>query len=292
MDTNVGQTDIAASREAREQMDETLWWKPESGEGNRWKDNFIRILPPHINMEGKFYLGLPLHFDIGPTKAVVPCPRKGLQSPCPLCAEGFRLRDDGKEQEGNDLLPSWQGYMNVVLLDDSGAPAGKDPKVRVLSASRAILDELLDMMEQKLGDITHLETGHNINIRRKGEKFKTKYQVGAATDSSAFDYPELVAGLHDLTKISPYRPFEVLAGLLEGEARKDPFAPVEAPAEERPAISGPVKPAGGMSFDAPPPDNEDAEQQGTPSVPDPAAKPLTQEEGKEALRRSLEEGKS
>jgi hypothetical protein len=292
MDSNVGQTDIAASREAREKMDETLWWKPKSGEGKNWGENFIRALPPHVNMEGKFYFGVPLHFDVGPAKAVVPCPRKAFGELCPICVKGFDLMNSGKEELGKDMLPSWQAYINVVVLDANGQPEGTEPKVRVYGANRQVLDEILDIMEQKFGDITNLETGHNIIIRKRGSGRKgTKYQVAAADEPSAFDHPELVASLHDLTKISPYRSADVLAGLLEGEARKDPFDAVEAPAEKPAAITGPVAQPGDMTF-APPPDDAAAEEQGTPTEPDPAAKPATQEEAQEALRQRLNEGKS
>ena len=297
MDSNVGQTDVAASREARDQMQSTLWWKPDSGEAKTWGDNFIRILPPHINMEGKFYLPVPLHFRVGPGNAIVPCLRQGLGQICPVCVAAFGLRDSGKEEEGNRMLPNWAGYMNVVELDKKGQPAGKEPKVRVYSAPSQVLDELLEIMEQSLGDITHRETGHNVNIRKRvignDPKKHTRYQVVAATEPSAFDHPELVESLIDVTKISPYRSADVLAGLLEGEARKDPFAAVEAPAEKPAAITGPVAQPGDMTF-APPPADDAEEEQGTPTEPDPAAKqpPLTQEQAQEALRQRINEGKS
>lgn len=305
MGSNVGQTDIAAAREARDRMDATLWWKPQSGDGNRWGDNFIRILPAHTNMEGNFYFGIPMHFGVGPNNAIVPCPRQGHGEPCPICVEGFALRDAGKEEEGNRMLPNWAGYMNVVVLGQDGEPEGKDPKVRVYSANRAVLDELLDIIEQKYGDITSLETGHNINIRRKGEKFKTKYQVAAATEPSAFDHAELVESLHDLGKISPYRSFDTLKGLMAGETRKDPFAEVEAP-EDKPAITGPVQQPGGMKFGAPPDDDTDAAQDqmraadaesSAPSgmegnAEQSANPPPTQKEAQEALRQRLAEGKA
>jgi hypothetical protein len=287
MDSNVGTTDIAAAREARDRMDATLWWKPKSGDGNRWGDNFIRILPAHKNMEGNFYFGIPMHFSVGPNKAIVPCPRQGRGEPCPICVEGFALRDAGKEEDGNRMLPNWAGYMNVVVLDENGQPAGKDPKVRVYSANRAVLDELLDIIEQKYGDITNLEIGHNINIRRKGEKFKTKYQVAAATEPSAFDHSELVESLHDLGKISPYRSFDTLKGLMAGEARKDPFAAVEA-GEEKPAITGPVQQPEGMSFAEPTEEEEDARP--TEADPSVAATPLSQDAAQEALRQSIAQG--
>lgn len=291
MTSNVGQTDVGASREARDQMDASLWWRPQPGEGKLWGSNFLRVLPPHKNMEGKFYFGIPLHFDVGPTKAVVPCLRQGHGLPCPLCIAGFALRDQGKDEEGNRLLPSWIGYMNVVLLDENGVPAGKDPAVRVFSANRKILDDLLEIMEQKYGDITHLETGRNINIERKGLKFKTQWRVSAATEESAFDYPDLVGTLHDLGTLSPYRPAEVLAGLLEAPAgRKDPFA--GAPAEDKPAISGPVQQPGGMKFESPPDDDSDAAQDQMRAADAEADKQPapTQEEAQAALRKQIGEG--
>lgn len=290
--TNLGQTDIGASREAREQMDESLWWKPEAGEGNRWKSNIIRILPPHTNMEGKFYFGVPIHFKIGPGSATVPCPRKAFQLPCPICAKGFELMNKGLKDDAREFLPSWQAYMNVIPLDENGEPQGRDPKVRVLSASRKVLDEILDIMETKYGDVTDLEEGRNINIRKRvrgGDKMTgTDYQVSAAAEPSAFDHPELVEGLQDLGRISPFRSAEILAGLLEGGAVKtDPFGDEEE--EPRPALTGLIATPGSMVFDSPLDDETDAAQdQMREEEAEPAPPPArTTKAAREALKESL-----
>ena len=164
-----------------------------------------------------------------------------------------------------------------------------------MKTTGTVLDEILDIMESpKYGDVTNLETGHNINVRKRvignDPKKHTRYQVAAATDASAFDHPELVNGLHDLGKISPYRSADVLAGLLEGEARRDPFDEKVAAPEDKPAISGPVQQPGGMQFEKSAEDEEAQPEQGTPSAPDPAAKPQDLAAAREALKESIKPG--
>ena len=86
MTDNVGKTDLAKSRKARAAMEDTLWFKPESGKGNTWGKDYVRIFPPHLSMDGVFYWGIPLHFGLGPGKQILPCPRRGFQQACAACA--------------------------------------------------------------------------------------------------------------------------------------------------------------------------------------------------------------
>ncbi len=249
--------DVGATREARAAMDEMLWWKPKAGEGNRWKDNPIRILPPHRAMEGKLYWGIPLHFGVGPGNAVIPCPRKAFNQRCPICDEGFKLLNEGKREDGLDNLPTWAGYMNVVPLNEDGTPEGDNPKVRVWSASRGIIDDIIDILET-LGDFTDPAKGHDINVRRRGtSKKNTKYQTAAATEPTAFDYPELLSEIHNLVQLSPY--WEVPKMIEAMSATDDPLAAAaeEQTANQQVAHEQPRALSGGR-FGTPPDDDEEA----------------------------------
>ncbi len=262
--------DVGATREARAAMDETLWWKPKAGE-NRWKDNFVRLLPPHRSMEGKLWWGVPLHFSVGPGGSIIPCPRKAFAQQCPVCDVGFALLNEGRREDGLDMLPTWAGYINVVPLNEDGTPEGDNPKVRVLSASRGVIDDLLDILET-LGDITDLEKGRDINIRRRGSgKKSTKYQTTAATAPSPFDYPDLVDGMHDLTMISPY--WEIPKMIEAMQETGDPLATAAAePKTSNPALPPAPDPAPTAPRFAPPPDDdeghpedEDPKEEGEPT---------------------------
>lgn len=258
--------DTAATREAREQMADQTWWKPEAGAGTRWGDNFVRIMPPHVSLGGKLYWGVPMHFGIGPNQIHMPCPRRAFQQPCPVCAAGFALRNQGQEEAGNELLPTWQGYMCVIAIDENGDPVGDNPKIRIWSASGGIMDDLLAAVDE-LGDITDLEKGYNVNVRRRGSGKKgTKYQTVVATEASKFPMPELAEGVQDLTKVSPYVSVEVMQAALTGTT-EDPMqkklaegeSPVETTATEAP------EPPKQSQFPPPPPDDEGEEPAATPS---------------------------
>jgi len=163
MADNVGKTDIGKSRQMREQMEDTFWFKAESGKGNAWGKNYLRILPAHISMDGCFYWAVPIHFKIGPGQQNLPCPRRSFNQPCPVCQRGFDLRSNGQEDEFRALMPSWQAYLNVVILNENGTPKEDPPRVRVWSVSRKVLDMLLNDYEET-GDFTDLGKGRDIEV--------------------------------------------------------------------------------------------------------------------------------
>ena len=270
--------DTGATADARAQMADQTWWKPASGEGNRWGDNLIRIMPPHQSQDGKLYWGVPLHFGVGPNQAIMPCPRKAFQQPCPVCAAGFSLRNAGKEEAGNDLLPSWAGYMCVVPIDEEGKPLGDNPKIRIWSASGGIMDDLLDILEDpKKGDFTNLEQGFDINVRKRGSGKKgTKYQTVCAPEPSAFPMPELAEGVIDLTKISPFVSIEVMQAALEGTSVDPMLTQAVEPAEAAPTPA----PAQSSRWGEPPSDDDEA-----PAASEPDA---TRTEAQERLKESLQ----
>lgn len=269
MTSEIPEARLAAAQETREQMEATIWYRLETADGKTWVDNYLRILPPHSSMGENFYAPVPVHFRVGPTRTTVPCPRKALGSLCPICVAGFSLLGRNKQQEAQDLLPSWQGYMNAVKLDAQGQPAGENPVVQVVSGSRKhVIDPLIELWEKldakgEPGNFTDLATGRNINIRRRGTgPQKSRFDVVAAAPSP-FDYPDLVAARHDLTTVSPYRPVEYLAALLEPPAHADPFV---GQAPEQAKLAEPVEATGAMAF-APPPEDD------TDGVPGPADEP-------------------
>lgn len=229
MSGNIGRVDPAKSREMRDQMDDTFWFKAESGKGNTWGRNFLRILPPHASMDGTFYFGVPMHFRVGPGQQQLACPRRAnLTNRCPICDFGFALRKEGKEEEFKQTMPTWQAYMNVIVLNEDGTPKETPPRVRTWSASKKVLDMLLDELEST-GDFTDLEEGYDICVSRKGEMFATEYRIKLNPKGpTPVTYPEAVAELRDLRQISPFLSTEALQKALEAPvAGADPWAPSE-----------------------------------------------------------------
>lgn len=281
--TNLGEVDIAASRAKRDAMDATQWWKPQPGEGKKWGENYLRLMPPHISMGGVPYLDIPLHFGVGPGNVTVPCPKMKLGLPCSLCEVRQALSNAGKEQDAEALRAKFYGYLNVVPLKEDGTPAGDPPSVRVLSTPKTVIDLLLDIIEGPHPDLFSLETGRNISLRRKGSgKMDTKYSVVVAPEPSEFNYPELIEGVKDLTLVSPYIEPEAMAALLEGRTRADPFA---EPPSARGPVTGPVLPA--RTMPAPPEDDGEEAREADPAVA--AASGQDLEAAKQALKDSLKQ---
>lgn len=231
--------DQAASKAAREAMD--------AGSGVNWLKlkegtTFIRVLPPHTAMKDpetgahRFYHPVSLHFGVGPANKVVPCPRKMLGKQCPVCDRGFKLRNDGHEQAGNELLPSWQSYMNVLVFDADGDPVrDKDDELKIFvwPASRGVLDQIFDEIEEletqsgeAFIDITDPKHGVLIKVTKKGtKKENTKYKVRLTTaehDITGIE-DEWAEAILDLTKLSPVVNTPDILVILEG-SDDDPFA--------------------------------------------------------------------
>jgi hypothetical protein len=217
-DSVIGSADLEKAQEKRAEMDDTAWWKPESGQGKTWGSNYVRVLPPHTNAENVFYYPIPIHYSVGPGKQILPCPRRAKTGTCPVCIEGFRLRGEGQEEAFKKLMPSMQAYMNVIALNKDGTPKDNPPRVRTWSCSRKVLDWLIEEFEEN-GDFTNLKTGKDIEVRRKGELLETEWRIKFAKTGSAVDYVEAVEeGLRDLTVISPYVSGEILAKAMEAPA--------------------------------------------------------------------------
>ena len=226
MTDNVGTADLAQARKMREGMEDTFWFTPEGGKGNTWGKQFVRIFPPHLSMDGSFFWGTPIHFKVGPGQQNLPCPRRAFEQRCPICEKGFELRNKGQEDAFKSLMPSWQGYMNIVTLNEDGTATEDPPRLRVWSTNRKVIDMLMDEMEEH-GDFTDLEKGRDVEIRRRGERFKTEYKIRLAAKASKTPFAELVSDLRDLSKVSPYVSQEVLALALEGGTAEggDPWKP-------------------------------------------------------------------
>ncbi len=281
---NVGQTDLTKSRQMRESMENTFWFRAPSGQGKTWGSSYARVLPAHMNMGGCFYWGVPIHFDVGPGKQIFPCPRNAFNRPCPVCQRGFAVRGKVSDEEFQSYMPSWQAYMNVVVLNQHGTPAEDPPRIRVWSLSKKWLDQILDEADQ-VDDFTDLATGRDVEIRRRGERYKTEYRIKLASESSEFDCP-IVRELRDLQTVSPYVDQATMLQALEAPAGGgDPWAP---PSERLPsggAVEADEITQGSGSRFGPEPE-EDGEDPEPPAADTPPTSEDEQQVARERLTRA------
>ena len=208
-------------------------YRPESGPGGRWADNWVRILPPRADApDGRFYRWVAIHF-IGAEKRPVVCPRKMFDESCPACAQG---RGDGNERKG----PRWVAIMNVISLNEDGT--AKDGVVRVWPCPRTAMDDLRDAISRLPADgqdITDPETGRPVLIRKKGTGMTdTRYQVALPDESFPLGETALLEGLNDLTTTYEVVSPEQMVKLLTGP--DDPFQAAGGTPRLRAALPAPV----------------------------------------------------
>lgn len=198
---------------------------------------WLRILPPREDHPNDtFFLAVPLHYEVGRNKAIVPCLLKLRGAYCPVCEYNSQVaKRTGKESEN----ATTRCLMNVVVLDEEGNP--QEEKVNVWTAPQRAVTDLLDEMAdlpEKQQDITDLKKGRDIWIKRRGSgKNKTTWKAGLHDEASAFPMPELAEQAFDLSKIFPERDEETMINLLTGGSARgeDPWEELEE-GEERKAL--------------------------------------------------------
>jgi len=210
------------------------------GGETKYLPNFLRILPPHDNMvnpeTGKhtWFWPVSVHYNVGPPGAArtIACRKKMELGRCPVCETSFRLRNQGLDKEADRLRPTWNSYANVVKLDDAGDVVDNNIYVMAIrpKLSRAIDDEF-----ENLGDLTHMEEGRNIVIRRLREDLHSEYKL-QLTDPCPFPGdPEIVENRYDLTQIVTYLSEGEVEALIEG-GQDDPFEELGGGASETPRL--------------------------------------------------------
>jgi hypothetical protein len=207
-------TNVQTSVEQAAEVTEGLpLFKPEAGQGGRYGDNWIRVLPPRDDADtDSFFKWMAVHF-IG--KSPVICLRKMYDEACPACAQA---------QSGNDRKgPRWYAVMNVVVLNDEGDP--KEDLVRIWPAPRTVLDDLMGEITKLPADqqdITDPETGRPVLVRRKGTgQTDTRYQIALAQGPFSFEATHLLDTMHDLSASYELVDAEKMLALLTGGS--DPF---------------------------------------------------------------------
>lgn len=277
----VYQTDIDQSREDWEQLNvrDTKWWRPKRDEtGKNTVASYIRILPAHPSQQGRFYWPSAMHFGVGPEGLRFACRRRLLSEKCPACDKGFQLQNEGNEEGGRKLLPSMQGLLNIVECNKDGEPVDDEPEVQIFSASKAVMDALMDEIDE-VGDITDMKKGRLVTIRTKitgkkmGEFLVPDYRIKVGEPSSFNEHADLLEEMNDLTKVNEF--FEnsrILAALEGGPDDWDEGQERVAEASRPKSVTGPVTTASGDEVE--PEDPEPPEEPEAPEEPeDPDAEP-------------------
>jgi len=257
------------------------FFKLRGGE-TKYLPNFIRILPPHENMvhpeTGKhtWYWPVAVHFNVGPPGAqrTIACLKKMEIGDCPVCQLSYRLRNAGNKDEADRLRPTWNSYANVVKLDDEGELV--DELVYVMAIRPKVLRALDDEFEHA-GDLTHMETGRNVLIRRLREDLHSEYKI-TVTDPCPFPgKEEILETRYDLTELVTFMSEGEVEALIEGRGTGDPFTEVDGD-EETPRLKRGAIPVDGEEAEAiegeyrEVPEGEDEEEDPSPEIQEELAK--------------------
>lgn len=146
-----------------------------------------RILPSwRGDGEGQFWHDMGMHFiktaESGTKPAAVYiCTEKTFGKPCDVCdaiTKSLAVSADDKMTEKLKEARSSQRYlMNVLHL------SGPEPtKVQVLEVGQGVFQDICNLVVE-YGDITDLENGVDIKIKREGSGLDTEYSVLPAAKS-------------------------------------------------------------------------------------------------------------
>lgn len=215
---------VERAREAKKRTEKRLsrgggsggakFWRPEAGE------NKVRIMPPWSDDEmfaEQFWREVAQHWNVNESqRGPILCPKQtpGLDGDCPICEFVEELKQDKTNVEGQKLAKEIRAktayLLNVVVLKDPVYTAQDvaeykqsnpdrdcpfepgQPKVQIYACPVSIFDDILGLIASSGKDITDLESGREVTIKKipNKDKFKTRYQVYPAFESSAYDDAE------------------------------------------------------------------------------------------------------
>lgn len=185
------------------------FWRPTDG------DNLIRVMPDWVTegpFAGQFWREVAQHWGISEDqKGPIICPlvTPHVEGDCPICKFVDELRADKNDVKAQELAKEVRAkkafLLNVVDCEDptynakdvaeykkarpdSDVPfeAG-DPKIQVYACPKTIFDQILDAIMDNDQDITSLEAGNDIVIKRTGKGLTTRYSVSPKMKSTPSD---------------------------------------------------------------------------------------------------------
>lgn len=204
--------------------------KAESGGGNSFFSlnpgkNRVRILPPPPGSEDVWYK-TGTHWGVGPNKDNFNCAAAAdKNAECYLCDVVFKLSkskndDDQAVADSIRVKKSW--LYNIVDLSDTEAG------IQVMAVGAQAHGGIRAYIEDEdgdYGDITDLEEGFNLTIKKLGKGMKTKYEVKSSRNPSPV--PAEIAELlesddpTDLATVRPIAPNAKQKAAFEGDEDDD-----------------------------------------------------------------------
>lgn len=183
---------------------DTRWWKPKDGK------NYIRVLPSW-NDSGLFAISAGLHYGFvldGRDRAITCLQfnnRFSLHKPtkCPVCILIDRMQGSGDtEYKGSisRLRLSPKYWFNIIEKTKEGTPV-EDAKVHMYGSNRKFFDVIGEAFdEDKYGDITDPEEGHDIIIQKSGSGMGTRYKYFVRPNTTGVGIPDWDKQLYQLDK--------------------------------------------------------------------------------------------
>lgn len=187
-------------------------------------DNNIRIMPP--NDAGIWYIGTAYHYEVGPDKETVLCPKKteaefGGNKPCPICelvSKLYKTGDPDDKEMAQDLASTKRFFLNALDLDDPAAG------VQILAVGVTVFKQVLSWITHPdYGDITDPEAGYNLILTKKGKNRDTEYTTTPRknptplSDIEGYD-EKWLDSCHDLMSMLQFKSYEQIEGIFNGTA--------------------------------------------------------------------------
>jgi len=204
----MGETLLDKVRRKLQELDERgrKFWRPQVGK------NRVRILPA-ANPNDLFFVEVAQHYQIGPDKRTVTCPRS-FELTCPLCDRAERLRTSGDAEKvlrAGKLVPTQRALMNII---DRASP---DKGVQVWAAPLSVLRDLLAYIaDPEYGNIVDPNKGFDVMIERTGQDLGTRYQVRVARHPSPVGMPDWREHLNDLRSVLPLFSTDKIEAIYKG----------------------------------------------------------------------------
>ncbi len=228
--------DLEATRalidELQTQMDGKNWDKLENSP-TKYVTNYRRICPKRPDWPNPYQI-VPVHY-LGAQNRMVICLKEAGLGDCPACQLRWELEAGGDKVAAQGLRTSIRTFLNVVKINQDGTLA--DDKVFLMGLNQIQFlgkrgveydpDEESELplfyFFEKYGDLSHVETGRDLQIRAKEEKSgdytmnNLKFQ---AADPSPFPGTSemLDEELNDLSKVVAALPATEMVALIEGRA--------------------------------------------------------------------------
>lgn len=184
--------------------------------------NVLRVCPP-FNEEGDFYKEGGYHYNIGPDKKSVACRKMFGLGKCPICElvdSLFKTKDDDDKKLAKDIRAKAKFFFNIYVEEANEEKYG-DRKVFILGCTKTVFEQILGIIaDPEWGDITDPKTGHNITIKKTGEKLGTEYATNASPKATPLP-KGIVAQMFDLDTELTADDYEKVKSVLEGEEVDD-----------------------------------------------------------------------